>query len=76
MHNFKGIFHWDECEDLDNFEMYTKCIALRDIGDDIHEDDEFEEVYFDKTKLALYFYKETGQQNPIIKKLGNCESHG
>lgn len=68
MPNFKDIFHWEEWEDLDNFELYMLCTALRDIGEDIKEGDEFIEVYFDTNKLELYFYKKDQPDNPITKK--------
>lgn len=68
MPNFQDIFHWEEWEDLDNFELYMLCTALRDVGDDIRQGDEFQEVYFDTNKLELYFYKEGDPDNPITKK--------
>lgn len=44
------------------------CTALRDVGDDIRQGDEFQEVYFDTNKLELYFYKKGDPDNPITKK--------
>lgn len=34
---FIDIFHWDEWDDYDTFEMYMNCVVLRD-----KEGDEFD----------------------------------
>ena len=68
MPNFKDIFYWEEWDNVgEEFEMYINCEALRDIGSDIKDGDEFETIIFDKKRLELYFHK-THDDNPIVKK--------
>lgn len=74
MPNFNDIFYWEEWDDIgEKFEMFMNCEALRDIGNDIKDGDEFETIYFDKQKLELIFYKKHEDNNPIVKKFVLCE---
>lgn len=68
MPTFKDIFYWDEWEEFCDSEIYFNCEVLRDVGEDIKDGDEFEQIHFYKNTLELEFYKTQDDPNPILKK--------
>jgi len=68
MPNFMDIFDWSHWDDItENVEVYHNCVMLRTIAYELYEDDLFEQVYFNKSKLTLEFYRTHDDPNPITK---------
>lgn len=69
MPTFKNIFEWKYWDQLtENIEYYDDCVALDDIGNDICCGDTFDQIYFNKEKLTLEFYRTPEDPNPIRKE--------
>ena len=68
MPTFKDIFDWENWDEItENIDVFYNCYMLMDVGSDISEGDIFDQIYFNKNKLTLEFFK-TPEDTVSIKK--------
>ena len=68
MPEFLDIFDWEGWDEItENVDVYYNCVMLRTIGYELYEDEVFEQIYFNKSKLTLDFYRTPTDTNPIKK---------